>query len=108
MLTYPICRYKRIHAVIVRGTYFSPSAVKCVASYLKISLNNVVMGVPDTKFAFPFAKINGCRLVVQNPKAAVRNESISHFKNVIRKFHYNDAVISQEIGKPNQSNTDKV
>jgi hypothetical protein len=80
------CRFKKIHSVIVRGAYYCPSAVRAITEHLKISLNSTIMGVPDTVFKFPFAKISGCRLVVQDASPAVRRKVIARLSEVVKNM----------------------
>lgn len=79
--------YKKIYPVIVRGGYYCPSAAIVVLDYLKIRTNNSIMGVPDTYFKFPFSKINGCRLIVQDASQSVRRKVIFHLSKVLKKIN---------------------
>ena len=71
----------------MRGAYFCPSAVKTVVDHLNIRMNNVIMGIPDTQFLFPFAKISGCRLVVQDAPPQIRNQVIYRMTQVLKKMN---------------------
>ncbi len=46
ILTCPHCliRYKKIHAIVIRGGFFCPSCLDSVADYLNIRKNNMIMG----------------------------------------------------------------
>jgi hypothetical protein len=81
-----LIRFKKIHSVIVRGAYYCPSAIHSITDYLNISLNSTIMGVPDAFFQFPFAKISGCRLVVQEASPVVRRNAIYHFAEVVEEM----------------------
>ena len=76
--------YKKIHSIIVRGMFFCPSAVKALVKHLDLDLNNCIMGVPDTTFKFPFAKISGVRIAVKDQDLSVRTRVIRHLEKVIK------------------------
>jgi len=76
--------YKKIHSIIVRGQYFCPSAIKALVKHLNLELNNCIMGVPDTKFKFPFSKISGVRIAVMDQDLSVRTRVIRHLEKVIK------------------------
>ncbi len=78
--------YKKVHSIVVRGAFFCPSAVKTVLDHLHVRMNNVIMGIPDTEFLFPFAKISGCRLVVPDASPELRNQVMYRLTEVVRKM----------------------
>jgi hypothetical protein len=84
--------YKKIHTVVVRGGFFSPSCLNVVAKYLNIHKNNMIMGVPDEKFPFPFARLNGCRIAVPDADAAIRDQSSAYLRKVIHEIDYHPRV----------------
>lgn len=43
-------RSKRVSCLIVRGTTFSPSALKWVSNYLQVPLTNFIMGKLDKNY----------------------------------------------------------
>jgi hypothetical protein len=69
----------------VRGAYFCPSALDCLSRHLGISKNAMIMGVPDMKFQFPFAKLNGVRLGVSSPDPVLTEQASMHMYDVLRK-----------------------
>jgi hypothetical protein len=75
--------YKKIHSVVVRGGFFCPSCLNAVANYLNMHNNNMIMGVPDEKFPFPFARLNGCRIAVPDADSNIRAQTSANLKNVI-------------------------
>jgi hypothetical protein len=79
-------RYKKIHTIVIRGAFFCPSAVKSVLDYLHIRMNNVIMGIPDSEFLFPFAKISGCRLVIPDASPELRNQVMLRLTQVIKQM----------------------
>jgi hypothetical protein len=69
--------------MIVRGAYFCPSAVHCIAAYLQIPTNNMILGVPDTDFAFPLSKLKGVRIAVPRSDKAIRDNTCAHLRDII-------------------------
>ena len=80
-------RYKKIHCIVVRGAHFCPSAVNALSSYLGVTKNNMIMGVPDASFPFPFATLRGVRLAINAADQATVTKSLIHFKNVLAKTY---------------------
>jgi hypothetical protein len=77
------CRYKKIHCIIVRGAYFCPSALDCLSEHIGVPKNAMIMGVPDMKFNFPFAKLNGVRLSVSAPDPVLASQASAHMYDVL-------------------------
>lgn len=67
----------------MRGAYFCPSALNCLSEHLGVAKNAMVMGVPDMKFDFPFAKLNGVRLGVSSPDPVLTAQASMHMFDVL-------------------------
>lgn len=76
-------RYKKIHCIIVRGAFFCPSALDCLSEHIGVAKNAMIMGVPDMKFNFPFAKLNGVRLSVSAPDPVLASQASAHMYDVL-------------------------
>jgi hypothetical protein len=78
-----ICRHKKIHCLVVRGAYFCPTALDCLSEHLGVTKNCMIMGVPDMKFQFPFARLNGVRLAVSTPDPVLTAQTTMHMYDVL-------------------------
>jgi hypothetical protein len=78
-----ICRHKKIHCLVVRGAYFCPTALDCLSDHLGVTKNCMIMGVPDMKFQFPFARLNGVRLAVATPDPVLTAQTTMHMYDVL-------------------------
>ena len=80
-------RYKKVHSIVIRGAHFCPAAVDCISEYLDVTKNNMIMGVPDSSFPFPFAKLNGVRLAVSSADPVTITQSRAHLWQVLSHLH---------------------
>lgn len=47
----------------------------------------LVVGVPDQKFPFPFAKLGGCRIAIPDADSNLRQQASSHLRTVFNTIH---------------------
>lgn len=63
--------------------------------------------MPDSKFPFPFAKLNGCRIAIPDADSSIRQSSAAHLKILLDVIHDNPELLNQQAQTFSFKGTDK-